>query len=52
MRCQYIARFTPRRNAIKLGLLRDDGSAYTHLVDATRRANRAVKKMVRRASLP
>ena len=49
MRCQYIDRFTERRNAIKLGLLRDDGSPYDKLVDASTRANATVKEMVRKA---
>lgn len=49
MRCQYIDRFTERRNAIKLGLLRDDGSPYEKLVGASMRANAAVKDMVRKA---
>jgi len=51
MRCQYIDRFSTRRNAIKLGLLRDDGSPYSQLIDATRRGNQAVKETVRRAVL-
>lgn len=51
MRCQYIDRFSSRRNAIKLGLLRDDGSPYIHLVNATRRGNQIAKEIVRRAIL-
>ncbi len=46
MRCQYIDRYSIRRNAIKLGLVRDDGTPYQHLVDATRRANRSVLNLV------
>lgn len=49
MRCQYIDRFSTRRNASKLGLLRDDGSPRKQLVAAMRRANRAVKQIVRKA---
>jgi hypothetical protein len=51
MRCQYIDRFSARRGASKLGLLRDDGSPYTELVDATRRANAAAKELVRKSAL-
>jgi len=50
MRCQYIDRFSTRRDAIKLGLLRDDGSPYAQLIDATRRGNQAVKEIVRKAA--
>ncbi len=50
MRCQYIDRFSPRRGAIKLGLLRDDGTPYLELVDATVRASADVQEMVRRAA--
>jgi len=49
MRCQYIDRFSARRNAIKLGLLRDDGTPYSQLTNATRRGNQAVKEIVREA---
>ena len=52
MRCQYIDRFSPRRGAIKLGLLRDDGTPYAQLVAATLHANVEVKAMVRQAAMP
>lgn len=47
MRCMYIDRFTKRRNAIKIGLLHDDGTIRTQLVDATRKANQKVNESVR-----
>ncbi|MEQ2009561.1 MAG: hypothetical protein ABMA26_22490 [Limisphaerales bacterium] len=52
MRCQYIDRFAERRGAIKLGLLRDDGTPYQELVAATKRASVAVRKAVRAAARP
>ncbi|MBC8872632.1 MAG: hypothetical protein H8E44_24625 [Planctomycetes bacterium] len=51
MRCQYIDRFSTRRNASKLGLLRDDGTPYQELVDAMRRGNLSAKETVRDALL-
>ncbi len=51
MRCQYIDRFATRRNASKLGLIRDDGTPRQHLVEATTRSSRAVKRLVRQAIL-
>lgn len=50
MRCQYIDRFSPRRGAIKLGLVRDDGTPYAKLLDATVQANADVKQLVRQAA--
>ncbi|QDT55565.1 hypothetical protein Pan44_36090 [Caulifigura coniformis] len=44
MRCQYIDRFTTFRDAVKLGLIRDDGSPREELVGASRAANAAVKE--------
>lgn len=44
MRCQYIDRFAERRGAIKLGLLRDDGTPYTELVAAFTRAAAAIRR--------
>jgi hypothetical protein len=52
MRCQYIDRFTPRRNAIKFGLIRHDGTPYNDLVKATKEANLEAKQTVRQAVLP
>lgn len=46
MRCQYIDRFSSRRGASKLGLLRDDGTPYPLLVEATRRASKAVRESI------
>jgi hypothetical protein len=46
MRCQYIDRFADRRGAIKLGLLRDDGTPYVELAAATTRASAAIRREV------
>ena len=48
MRCQYIDRFSPRRNAVKLGLMRDDGTPYELLVKHTAAANRAAIEKIHR----
>ncbi|MBI5772117.1 MAG: hypothetical protein HZA89_00050 [Verrucomicrobia bacterium] len=52
MRCQYIDRFADRRGAVKLGLLRDDGTPYDKLVAATQRANAEIRHAVRTAARP
>jgi hypothetical protein len=46
MRCQYIDRYSSRRGASKLGLLRDDGTPYPLLVEATRRASEEVRESI------
>lgn len=46
MRCQYIDRFSSRRGSSKLGLLRDDGTPYQLLVEATRRASKEVRESI------
>ncbi len=45
-RCQYIDRFSARRNAIKLGLLRDDGTIYKLLAEHTKRGLHAIRATV------
>ncbi|GAB5561535.1 MAG: hypothetical protein SynsKO_31820 [Synoicihabitans sp.] len=47
MRCQYIDRFSVRRNASKLGLLRDDGTPYVELLRAHREGYQKVRDQVR-----
>jgi len=47
-RCQYIDRYSTRRDAVKLGLLRDDGTPYGLLVDHTKRGIQSANAIVRR----
>jgi hypothetical protein len=45
-RCQYIDRYTTRRNGVKLGLLRDDGTIYELLAEHTGRGLHAIRETV------
>lgn len=42
MRCQYINRWSNRRNALKQGLLREDGTPYQKTLDMFRITNRTI----------